>query len=681
MYKSSFSRLWPFLFLFTHILFWAFPYQTSAKTYQGQVFCNNQPLDSVRISSLLHKTSVFTKKDGSFKLETAGFNPWAPDSIVRDQYYNHTLRIPGSGKIHSFVSKKGNINISLIDLKGRQIEQITTTKKNRFYMNKRTASGVLFLQIDNKKPEPLLLIKNQKQKIVHQKQYNPVLITRPDSTVPDTLFFCKKGYTSYRAPIDKFLNKHEIRLQKKRWLASDIHNHTVLTDGGFIQDSLLRHAFSEGGLDVYMNAEHGGMFYLDTSGNYIIDDPFHQTNAPRYSNSLIPRWYTLKYFSWPKILGQRKLYPDKIILQGLEWNCPGHEHSTVGFINDSDQPDAIANFEYMFDFKDYDNSIQWLPKNNLMKHYNAIEGLNWLKNNYPSSSFFFINHPSREAIGAYTASDFRDFHNAAPQIFLGFEGMPGHHKSSVRGAYFYGSSEKNRTWGGADYILAKVGGVWDALLGEGRHIWIIVNSDFHYNTSDFWPGQYAKTWSSVTDTGALAWLEGVRSGEMFIVHGDLVSDLEFYIDDGVFDAPMGSDLHSSSREINIKIRFKNPPINNNGDKVKVDHIDLIRGNITGKIAPSDPAYYSNSTNTSTKVIKRFHEKDWITENGWNTMNTTVSLTQPAYFRLRGTNLAVGTPGETDPDGNPLMDLDDANSEQVAWNDLWFYSNPIFVYLR
>ena len=56
-----------------------------------------------------------------------------------------------------------------------------------------------------------------------------------------------------------------------------------------------------------------------------------------------------------------------------------------------------------------------------------------------------------------------------------------------------------------------------------------------------------------------------------------------------------------------------------------------------------------------------------------------------YFRLRGTNLAVSTPHETDAEGNPLSDflatdnlgLDGADE---AWADLWFYSNPIFVYV-
>jgi hypothetical protein len=70
-------------------------------------------------------------------------------------------------------------------------------------------------------------------------------------------------------------------------------------------------------------------------------------------------------------------------------------------------------------------------------------------------------------------------------------------------------------------------------------------------------------------------------------------------------------------------------------------------------------------------------------------------------RLRGTNLPVATPFETDLNGNPLLDFgsqgkiacSDASCpshltttagvkyssfDVAGWSDLWFYSNPIFV---
>jgi len=68
------------------------------------------------------------------------------------------------------------------------------------------------------------------------------------------------------------------------------------------------------------------------------------------------------------------------------------------------------------------------------------------------------------------------------------------------------------------------------------------------------------------------------------------------------------------------------------------------------------------------------------------------VTKDAYFRLRGTNLACNTPFETGPKAalpsadycSPLADAlvtqnRGIDGAQEAWDDLWFYSNPIFVY--
>jgi hypothetical protein len=52
--------------------------------------------------------------------------------------------------------------------------------------------------------------------------------------------------------------------------------------------------------------------------------------------------------------------------------------------------------------------------------------------------------------------------------------------------------------GGFDQMTATLGGLWDSLLGEGRRWWITSTSDSHVNWrdggSDFWPGEYSKTY-------------------------------------------------------------------------------------------------------------------------------------------------------------------------------------------
>jgi len=59
-----------------------------------------------------------------------------------------------------------------------------------------------------------------------------------------------------------------------------------------------------------------------------------------------------------------------------------------------------------------------------------------------------------------------------------------------------------------------------------------------------------------------------------------------------------------------------------------------------------------------------------------------------FFRIRGANLgydvkkmdSTGTKivYGTDAAGSPLINTPGTNSADMAWDDLWFYSNPIFV---
>ena len=99
----------------------------------------------------------------------------------------------------------------------------------------------------------------------------------------------------------------------------------------------------------------------------------------------------------------------------------------------------------------------------------------------------------------------------------------------------------------------------------------------------------------------------------------------------------------------------------------------------------------------TKVIASFTAGDWKqTVDGYNIIVYEIQdLDKSMYFRLRGTNLACDTPKETGPEValpsaeycNPLADslIDTSKGPAVqaaaAWKDLWFYSNPIFVYAK
>jgi hypothetical protein len=159
-------------------------------------------------------------------------------------------------------------------------------------------------------------------------------------------------------------------------------------------------------------------------------------------------------------------------------------------------------------------------------------------------------------------------------------------------------------------------------------------------------------------------------------------------------ASMGDDLKASRRgrdrhrqPVVLTIKFKSPALNNNGDVPVVDHIDLIAGKIKGLIDPASPDY-TKATNDTTKVIATFTADDWkVDQAGYNVIHYPVkSLDTNTYFRLRGTNHAVNTPSETDAQGNPLSDFLATDNLGIdgaaeAWADLWFYSNPIFVFVE
>jgi hypothetical protein len=634
---------------------------------EGTVFSYDTrlPLDSVHIASLREGTVVWSALNGQFSL---------PVSSTDNTPVNNNTAL---SKISAKKRHKPEI-FNLIDIKGRVTTSFALSKPGQIFDVSGYPPGLyLFNGTDGRYGKVLV----QSRKVIAPPfKRSPLPRTEPIKIerIKDTLFISKPGYAYTRLAVDTVPSSRTIFLKKKRWLSSDIHNHTVLTDGDHTLDELLSHAFSESGLDVLVNSEHGGAFSLDTLGRSFFDFPVIDPAYPQFEQSIsIPRWYSLSHYSWPKILSMRTKYTDKIILQGFEWNCPGHYHASVGFIDDEDQPDAISEFEYRFDGSDQDAShTEWMKYN--ISHNDALFALRWLNEYYPTSSYFFVNHPSR-APGTYPISAIRDFIAAAPDLCLGFEGMPGHQKNTMRGNYSLVTDTTDLTHGGADIYLAQIGGIWDALLSEGYHFWTIVNGDFHRTTTDFWPGEYSKTWSTATDTGAQAWFEGIRNGEIFIANGELITDLDFHITDGLRFATMGDDLNTSDSSLIITIRFKGSGVTRFGNRIHVDHIDLIAGTISGKIDPGDMVAYAGTGNADTHLLTRFRESVFIQENGWKAVRCTLSVDRPTYFRLRGTNLAVGTPGELTDTGEPMYDISDGNTQAVAWNDLWFYSNPIFVY--
>lgn len=478
-------------------------------------------------------------------------------------------------------------------------------------------------------------------------------------------------------------------------MAGEYHVHTYESDDA--QRSLqtvLDNAFEQYGMDWIALADHLRMSGRDDEGNPVPGGP-------------IPFSKGMALYQVPKIkqLQDANKYKDKIIFSGFEWDMPTYDHIGIGILADS--PDqslkAASEFEYLFTNRDeslFDPADVAVWKATYSRAYttsqDARTGLSWLKGNFSNNSYALLNHPSRKTNSGgtvYKISDIRDFNNIAPDTFFGMEGMPGNQMEPDRGGLNL-TTPKNRTYGGADYMIAKVGGVWDALLGEGRRFWNFSNSDYHFDiengqySSGYKPGEYSKNYTWVNGNDMQAVLEGMRSGKSFSVFGDLINALDYHIDTNGTKKEMGEELSVKQGDnLQLTIRLKSPDKNNNGDPVQVDHVDLIAGDVTGYTAPGTPEY-AKDTNDSTKVLQRFTSSDWTKDaEGYNVITYNLGAAgKNQYFRLRGTNLGVDVAGETS-NGEPLIDpktdiADNATRfteiNKRNYSDLWFYSNPIFV---
>ncbi|MBG0860022.1 MAG: hypothetical protein IQL11_10990 [Bacteroidales bacterium] len=501
---------------------------------------------------------------------------------------------------------------------------------------------------------------------------------------------------------------------KGLYISGDFHQHTTYSGGNYSIGHVME-ASNKYGLDWWANSDHGGT--RENWGRASGDDlgtrvtwtcaGIKPLGSPQEAENagFMWRWQSLKYYSFQDILLWRRLFPDKLLLQAFEWNVPGHEHANISIIanqfNDTNENcDPLAQFEYMFDDEDNDTTgglaFGW-KKGNFTGKEKALEAAKWLQANYPLQTYVVPSHPDKS--GGYTISDFRDFNNAAPDVCFGFDAMPGHQKNATRGSYDledtpYGvvmDGNKGATFGGAGVFASKIGGVWDALLSEGRRWWISASSDYH-DDDDFYPGEYQKTYIRVTKRNdAQALIDGMRSGDRFIVTGDLITDLNFKIGTAV----MGKTFKTNTKYVTIEIEVFDPDNTNNNTYSEytnpvINHIDLIAGQVTGLISPSSTDYTRDNI-SNTRVIARFDATGGLKDlnglesikwtdpgNDWKKMTYRAEISGNMYFRLRGTNLALNTPEEIDGAGNPLPDIAEENSAAKAFSDLWFYSDPIFV---
>jgi len=486
------------------------------------------------------------------------------------------------------------------------------------------------------------------------------------------------------------------------YVTSDFYQHTTYTDGSYSFGKMME-MNNYFGLDWWANSEHGGAFdrWGVASG---IDLGAEVTwEEAGLDTSSMWRWKSIKDWSFRDMLLWRRVLPQRTIIQGFEMNVPGHEHASVAilgkqFQEKNPEAGAIAQFEYMFDANDFDLSepFGW-TKNTNVGHEKALAAMRWLVENHPRDSWFILNHPERNK-GLWSIEQLRDLNKAAPDVFFGFTSIPGHQKGSTRGSYIAANNYLGHsTFGGTGEMAAVVGGYWDALLSEGRRFWLFANSDCHYaevDGNDFFPGEYQKNYTWVADKrDPQAIVDGLHSGNSYVVMGDLIDSLYFSIGDSTIGKVFTTDNDSITISIVIHDPVgKNNNVYSNYDCPVLDHVDLIAGIVSGYKDSTDREGYTSEQVSTTRLIARFSGRDEVDStniatlvwndkgDGWKEIKYKVAILpgEKLYFRLRGTNKGVNEPGETDQYGNPLEDVEGLNSAAVAFSDLWFYSNPVYV---
>ena len=434
--------------------------------------------------------------------------------------------------------------------------------------------------------------------------------------------------------------------------------------------------------------------------------------------------------------------------------------STVGNNWDCSNPTSPNSTSVALGFNDAAKKIIPVAPVGTTGHAKTVEGMKWMATFHPDTSYYVPAHLERagpfnpNGNNGYNVESLRDFNNAAPRIAVGFETQPGHGASDTRGEYIprrnniggvNTDSVGGTTYGGTGVYGAQIGGVWDALLGEGRNWWFFASSDWHTRgafgpddrrtVADFYPGEYQRTYVMVRHGerhghhhGAKllrpqSIVDGLRTGNAFASSGQLIDRLAFIAcedrsessaESAAVDAAqdntapekercatMGEKLVvSPGSDISVAIvvrdpegpnfspySFNNPSLAQVGiqqpiNRPVLDHIDVIRGMVSGYKTPGTPDYSGEwprnwlnlpdgttltlaavpnaAKNTSAAVIKTFNDRTWSTlhhDREFKVMTFKISKVKASqYVRLRGSNMPANVPFETDANGNPLPDI-------------------------
>jgi hypothetical protein len=481
-----------------------------------------------------------------------------------------------------------------------------------------------------------------------------------------------------------------------QWLAGDHHIHTQYSpDAMFRVSDQVRHANAYG-VDWMVITDHG-------------TDQHAKIGVEKVN---------------PDIVAAREAFAEQmLIFQGLEWNIPAAEHGTVFVHPGKNEVAVMKEFENSFD-----GTVNGTGSSSEANELEALKGLDFLAASITagriSDAAFFANHPSRKGIDS--PHELRNWRARQPHIALGMEGAPGHQAAGIPKPYGPGSGrgyyngspgagsfpgyplESYVTWGGFDWMTSTVGGLWDSLLAEGKPWWITANSDAHMvyldssargagsdfaangmyedpvhgstgpntNAGDFWPGYYSRTHVGATAYSYAAVMDALRAGRVWVDHGGLLDRVDVRVRRaGTSDPgfPLGSAVTVKRGErLELVITIETAARANWAQFVPaLAKVDLIRGAVTGPVSDADSFHAPQ-----TRVVQTF---DVTGRTGHIELSYDLGrAVEGFYVRLRGSDGKRSQPGlngsGVDPDGPAIDVIGDAD----PWQDLWFYTNPIWV---
>lgn len=381
--------------------------------------------------------------------------------------------------------------------------------------------------------------------------------------------------------------------------------------------------------------------------------------------------------AYPALQASRLAVPEVLQFFGMELDTPDGDHSSLIIPRSDGERGQLREIEAGYSRRDAHPADPARDKPERM-----IAALGAMKVQ-PLPPVLIANHPSRSApdansYGRYDPAEFRNWNDTAPTVAVGMEGAPGHQAGALkadgssdtdghRGGY-----QKVRTMGGFDPMTARLGGLWDSMLGEGRRWWITATSDSHLNWreggNDFWPGEYSKTYVLARHDYADI-LDGLRNGRVFVTTGDLVSALDMKVSRAGSRknaVGIGETLRiRQGEDLVVEIRVRDPRAPNAGGRnPQVNRIDLISGSVQGPVVDR-----AADRNTTTRVAHRFTNGNWRREGEDLVMHYRLkNVRAPLYLRVRGTNTQ---------ELEPAADV----SVEDPWADLWFYGNPVFIDLE